>query len=199
MAKSTYQVILFLRHLYAQNLFISWLAVFCTLGYNGIRSNYLQFLEERMNSSITSFMRNFFSRALTIIFFGLAIILVISLFINAAQGLIEQSDLTEILLKSINTGIIALAVFELALIINKEYSEPGEDDNKNAIETLRGTLPRFIGTVCVALSLEGLIMVIKYSQLDLAGNLYYPVAIITSTALLLSSLALFLYLTDKQK
>lgn len=152
-----------------------------------------------MNSSITSFMRNFFSRALTIIFFGLAIILVISLFINAAQGLIEQSDLTEILLKSINTGIIALAVFELALIINKEYSEPGEDDNKNAIETLRGTLPRFIGTVCVALSLEGLIMVIKYSQLDLAGNLYYPVAIITSTALLLSSLALFLYLTDKQK
>jgi len=152
-----------------------------------------------MNSSITSFMRNFFSRALTIIFFGLAIILVISLFINAAQGLIAQSDLTEILLKSINTGIIALAVFELALIINKEYSELGEDDNKNAIETLRGTLPRFIGTVCVALSLEGLIMVIKYSQLDLAGNLYYPVAIITSTALLLSSLALFLYLTDKQK
>lgn len=152
-----------------------------------------------MNSSITSFMRNFFSRALTIIFFGLAIILVISLFINAAQGLIAKSDLTEILLKSINTGIIALAVFELALIINKEYSEPGEDDNKNAIETLRGTLPRFIGTVCVALSLEGLIMVIKYSQLDLAGNLYYPVAIITSTALLLSSLALFLYLTDKQK
>ncbi|MBB1272125.1 hypothetical protein [Psychromonas sp. SR45-3] len=152
-----------------------------------------------MNSSITSFMRNFFSRALTIIFFGLAIILVISLFINAAQGLIAQSDLTEILLKSINTGIIALAVFELALIINKEYSELGEDDNKNAIDTLRGTLPRFIGTVCVALSLEGLIMVIKYSQLDLAGNLYYPVAIITSTALLLSSLALFLYLTDKQK
>lgn len=144
-------------------------------------------------------MRNFFSRVLTIIFFGLAIILVISLFINAAQGLIAQSDLTEILLKSINTGIIALAVFELALIINKEYSELGEDDNKNAIETLRGTLPRFIGTVCVALSLEGLIMVIKYSQLDLAGNLYYPVAIITSTALLLSSLALFLYLTDKQK
>ncbi|MEJ6077070.1 hypothetical protein MT391_00765 [Vibrio sp. 1-Bac 57] len=88
-----------------------------------------------MNSSITSFMRNFFSRALTIIFFGLAIILVISLFTNAVQGLIAQSDLTEILLKSINTGIIALAVFELALIINKEYSEPGEDDNKNAIET----------------------------------------------------------------
>lgn len=150
-----------------------------------------------MNSSITSLMRNFFARALTIIFFGLAIILVFSLFINVTEGLLEKADLTEILLKSINTGIIALAVFELALIINKEYTEPAEDNNKNAIDILRGTLPRFIGTVCVALSLEGLIMVIKYSQLDLAGNLYYPVAIIASTALLLTSLGVFLNLTNK--
>jgi len=142
-------------------------------------------------------MRNFFARALTIIFFGLAIILVFSLFINVTEGLLEKADLTEILLKSINTGIIALAVFELALIINKEYTEPAEDNNKNAIDILRGTLPRFIGTVCVALSLEGLIMVIKYSQLDLAGNLYYPVAIIASTALLLTSLGVFLNLTNK--
>jgi hypothetical protein len=41
-------------------------------------------------------------------------------------------------------------------------------------------------------------MVIKYSQLDLAGNLYYPVAIISSTALLLSSLGIFLHLTKEK-
>lgn len=143
-------------------------------------------------------MRNFFAKAFTVIFFGLALILVFSLFNNVVEGLMAKTDLTEILLKSINTGVIALAVFELALIINKEYSEPDEDENKNAIDLLRVTLPRFIGTVCVALSLEGLIMVIKYSQLDLAGNLYYPVAIIASTALLLTSLGIFLHLT-KQK
>ena len=40
-------------------------------------------------------------------------------------------------------------------------------------------------------------MVIKYSQLELAGNLYYPVAIIASTALLLTALGLFIYLTGK--
>ena len=57
---------------------------------------------------------------------------------------------------------------------------------------LRRTMPRFIGTVCIALSLEALIMVIKYSQLELAGNLYYPVAIIVSTAFLLTALGLFL-------
>lgn len=150
-----------------------------------------------MNKSITSLIRNFFAKVLTITFFGLAAAIVISLFMDVAEGLLNQTGLTEILLKSINTGIIALAVFELALIINKEYSEPEGEGNKDAIQSLRSTLPRFIGTVCVALSLEGLIMVIKYSQLDLAGNLYYPVAIITSTALLLSALGLFLFLTNK--
>lgn len=151
-----------------------------------------------MNKSITSFTRNLFAKILTITFFGLAAAIVLSLFIHVVEGLLNHTDLTEILLKSINTGIIALAVFELALIINKEYSEPEDDGKKDAIETLRSTLPRFIGTVCVALSLEGLIMVIKYSQLDLAGNLYYPVAIIVSTALLLSALGLFLFLTNKR-
>jgi len=99
-------------------------------------------------------------------------------------------------LQSINTGIIALAVFELALVINKEYSSSLEKED--AVTSLRKTLPRFIGVVCVALSLEGLIMVIKYSQLELAGNLYYPVAIICSTALLLTALSFFLYLTNNK-
>ena len=49
------------------------------------------------------------------------------------------------------------------------------------------------------MSLEGLIMIIKYSQLELAGNLYYPVAIIVSTALLLASLGLFLKMAPKDQ
>jgi len=152
-----------------------------------------------MNYSISTFLRKFFSRLLTIIFFGLAAAFIFSLFQHVIDGIINQVDFTQILLKGINIAIIALAVFELALIINKEYSETGDESQKDAITTLRGTLPRFIGTVCVALSLEALIMVIKYSQLDLAGNLYYPVAIIISTALLLTSLGVFLFLTDKHK
>ncbi|CAH1387231.1 conserved membrane hypothetical protein [Candidatus Nitrotoga sp. M5] len=152
-----------------------------------------------MNNSGASLIRNIFAKILTLIFFGLAVVIVFSLLSNIAEGVLNQKNLTEVLLSSINTGIIALAVFELALIINKEYSGPIEDGVKDAVSSLRQTLPRFIGTVCVALSLEGLIMVIKYSQLDLAGNLYYPVAIIISTAFLLSALGLFVYLTDIKK
>ena len=151
-----------------------------------------------MNNSSASLIRTVFAKVFTLIFFGLAVVIIFSLFFNIVEGIINKENITEVLLSSINTGIIGLAVFELALIINKEYSGPIEDDEKDAVATLRETLPRFIGTVCVALSLEGLIMVIKYSQLDLAGNLYYPVAIIISTAFLLSSLGLFIYLTDKR-
>jgi len=112
------------------------------------------------------------------------------------MGIVNNTDIMEIFLNSINTGIIALAVFELALVINKEYGI--EKEEHDAIRSLRQTLPRFIGTVCVALSLEGLIMVIKYSQLDMAGNLYYPVAIISSTALLLTALGLFIHFTSEK-
>lgn len=151
-----------------------------------------------MNNSSVSKIRKVFAKVLTLIFFGLAVVIVLSLLFDVVEGILNKANITEVLLSSINSGIIALAVFELALIINKEYALPIEDVKKDAIDSLRGTLPRFIGTVCVALSLEGLIMVIKYSQLDLAGNLYYPVAIIISTALLLSALGLFVYLTDKR-
>lgn len=150
-----------------------------------------------MNHLSTSLIRNVFAKVFTLIFFGLAVAIILSLLLNIVEGILNESNITEVFLSSINTGIIALAVFELALIVNKEYSGPIENE-KDAVASLRETLPRFIGTVCVALSLEGLIMVIKYSQLDLAGNLYYPVAIIISTALLLSALGLFIYLTDKR-
>ncbi len=151
-----------------------------------------------MNNSSVSLIRKVFAKVLTLIFFGLAVVIVLSLLFHVVEGILNKANMTEVFLSSINTGIIALAVFELALIINKEYTGPIEDVEKDAVARLRETLPRFIGTVCVALSLEGLIMVIEYSQLDLAGNLYYPVAIIISTALLLSALGLFVYLTDKR-
>ena len=149
-----------------------------------------------MNTKSSVIVRTVFAKIFTVIFFGLAAAIILSLVVNAVEGIISGENIMQMFLSSINTGIIALAVFELALVIDKEYS--GHEEESDAVVSLRRTIPRFIGTVCVALSLEGLIMVIKYSQLDLAGNLYYPVAIISSTALLLTSLSIFLYLTRDQ-
>lgn len=146
-----------------------------------------------MNTKSSYIVRTVFAKLFSIIFFGLAAAIILSLIMSVVEGISTGAHIMPMFLSSINTGIIALAVFELALVIDKEYS--GHDEESNAVLSLRRTIPRFIGTVCIALSLEGLIMVIKYSQLDLAGNLYYPVAIISSTAFLLIALAVFLYLT----
>jgi len=150
-----------------------------------------------MNNSSSLLIRKVFAKLLTLIFLGVALAIIFSLLITIVEGILTRKNIVEVFLSSINTGIIALAVFELSMVIDKEYSDHTKMDERDTVASLRRTLPRFIGTVCVALSLEGLIMVIKYSQLELAGNLYYPVAIITSTALLLSSLGLFIYLTNK--
>lgn len=148
-----------------------------------------------MNKDISFVVRFLIAKLFTFIFLGMALVILFSLGKAIYSGISSGDDIMQIFLAGINTGIIALAVFELALVINKEYS--GQEEGDHPVEVLRRTIPRFIGTVCIALSLEGLIMVIKYSQLELAGNLYYPVAIITSTALLLTSLGVFLHLTRK--
>jgi hypothetical protein len=150
-----------------------------------------------MNNNCNKINNNFsiqglFAGAFSFLFFVLSGIIAISMLVMLVNNIFSGDEFMPVILKSINTGIIALAVFELALVINQEYRL--DKAEHNVITSLRRTLPRFIGTVCVALSLEGLIMVIKYSQLDMAGNLYYPVAIIISTAILLAALGLFLKL-----
>lgn len=96
-------------------------------------------------------------------------------------------------INGINTAIIALASYELGMGIGKEYGHPGE--KHNLYGTVRRTLTRFVSLACIALVLEALIMVIKYSQLDMAGNLNYPVAIIGGTSVLILALGGFLALT----
>ena len=102
-------------------------------------------------------------------------------------------EVINVVIRIINTLVIALAMFELGAGISKEYSQTDED--RNIYTSIRRTITRFVGTVCIALVLESLMMVIKYSQLQMAGNLYYPVAIMVGASLLLISLGGFLALT----
>ena len=110
------------------------------------------------------------------------------------EGAFGSMQLIEAFIKAINMAVISLATFELGLVVIKEYG--GKEDEGHIVVVLRRTLPRFVSIVCIALVLEGLLMVIKYSQLELAGNLYYPVAIISSAAFLLIGLGVFLRLSE---
>ncbi len=126
------------------------------------------------------------------IFLVLALVLT-ALSIHAlSTGLLGKTAIVESLVEAINLAVIALAMFELGMVVNREYRETA---TAAGLASLRRTVTHFVGIVCIALVLEGLLMVIKYSQLELAGNLTYPVAIITSAAILLAALGLFLRLT----
>jgi len=105
----------------------------------------------------------------------------------------ESTDLISVTIKSINILVISLAMYELGVGVGKEYinCEPGD----NIFFNIRRTITRFVGTVCIAVVLEALIMIIKYSQLDMAGNLFYPVAIMLGGGVLLASLGVFLSMT----
>jgi hypothetical protein len=129
------------------------------------------------------------------IFHAIALILVaVTLFQFLNTVIQPDGEVINAAVKSINTLVISLAMFELGVGISKEYvSDHGEG---NVFFNIRRTITRFVGTVCIALVLEALIMIIKYSQLDLAGNLYYPVGILIGSSVLLSSLGLFLWLTQ---
>jgi hypothetical protein len=104
-----------------------------------------------------------------------------------------ESEFISVIVKSVNTFVIALAIFELGIGVGKEYTVP--DEGENIYHNIRRTITRFVGTVCIALVLEALIMIIKYSQLELAGNLYYPVGILLGGSALLVALGIFLKLT----
>lgn len=136
-------------------------------------------------------------RALLAIFFSL-LFMALSLAFAAlsvrefAGAFSHVNGLTSGLIASVNAAVISLAAFELGFNVGKEYVQENDED---IFAVVRRSVARFVGVVCIALVLEGLIMVIKYSQLELAGNLGYPVAIIGAASMLLIALGLFLFLT----
>lgn len=109
------------------------------------------------------------------------------------HGLMLDRELVTVVVQTINTMVISLAMYELGVGIGEEYSNT--DGDTDIYSMVRRTITRFVGVVCIALVLESLIMVIKYSQLDLAGNLWYPVGIMLGGSALLIALGGFLRLS----
>ncbi|HEX6550962.1 MAG TPA: hypothetical protein VF117_09850, partial [Gammaproteobacteria bacterium] len=137
-----------------------------------------------------------FRWAMALLFAALFLVFSISLMVLAIYYLIlafGSDDMISGIIRSINISFISLATFELGIGISKEYSPRREQED--IFFVVRRMVMRFVSVACIALVLEGLVMVIKYSQLDLAGNLSYPVAILGAAGVLLLALGAFLALT----
>ena len=131
----------------------------------------------------------------TLFFLAFALFYAGAAMVEFLRPIVHDGDLVEGLVKGLHMGVVALAVYELSQIIYQEY-DPNEEGANLIIRMRRGII-RFVAVSCTALVLEALIMVIKYSQKDLAGFLLYPVAIVVAAAMLLMALGVFTRLTDK--
>jgi len=140
---------------------------------------------------MSHFLQIGMGRTFSVVFLALSVLLMGLASYQFLDGLEQGKELISIFVQSVNTGIIALAIFELGIGIGKEYAN--SEQHEHTFYTIRRMVARFVGTVCIALVLESLIMIIKYSQLDLAGNLYYPVGILAASSVMLCSLGLFLH------
>lgn len=138
-------------------------------------------------------MRRIMAPAFTFFFLAFALFYAGAAMVEFMRPILDNGDILEGLIKGLHMGVVALAVYELSQIVYEEYDSLGPPETM--IPRIRRGLIRFVSVVCTALVLESLIMVIKYNQKDLAGFLYYPVAIIASTALLLMALGVFAKLT----
>ncbi len=132
----------------------------------------------------------------TLFFLMFALFYVGNAAVEFFRPILDAGDLNEGLVKGLHMGVVAMAVYELAQIIYQEY-DPTES-NDGIIRRMRRGIIRFVSVVCTALVLESLILVIKYSQKDLAGFLYYPVAIIIAAAALLMALGVFTKLSQNE-
>jgi hypothetical protein len=139
------------------------------------------------------------ARAFSGLFLGISITLAGLAAYHFVMAFIDSESIASAVVKSINIAVVSLAIFELGIGINKEYAGEADESGHNLYTSVRRSITRFVAVVCVALVLEGLIMVIKYSQWELAGNLGYPVAIIASASILLLSLGGFLKLTESSE
>mgnify|MGYP000548396397 CR=1 FL=1 len=79
-------------------------------------------------------IRSIFASLFSLIFLGLSFVMVIYAFAALAEGIMSGEELMQSCLKAINTGIISLAVFELAMVINKEYGGSEEEVNNNTTD-----------------------------------------------------------------
>jgi len=152
----------------------------------------------RPNGAINRFivtLPRLFVPAFALLFYAFSFCFALSAVVEFAIPILERGDFVEGLIKGLHTGVVALAVYELAEIVHQEY-DPDGHASQNVLARIRRGVARFGAVVIVALVLESLIMVIKYSQENLAGFLYYPAAIIVAAALLLTALGVFAKLTS---
>ncbi|WP_323844578.1 hypothetical protein [Microbulbifer magnicolonia] len=116
-------------------------------------------------------------------------------FFFSSEIFYSENEIPEVIINAISNLIIALAMFELYVVIKINIRrEPRLESSHMLLESA----PRFIIVVCAALALEGLVLVIKLIQDQNVEDLPAPIAVIFSAAALLVALGVFLKICPRR-
>ena len=150
-------------------------------------------MSKHSNPKLTAYY--IFGKVFSLLFLSMCAAILISTVITFGDFLLstrifyKEDEIPALVINSISNLIIALAMFELFLVINVDVHPPS---SHQTMHVLLDSAPRFIIVVVVALALEGLVLVIKFSQDANKEELIYPMAVIVSSAILLIGLGIFL-------
>ncbi|SDZ80323.1 hypothetical protein [Microbulbifer marinus] len=134
-------------------------------------------------------------KAFSLLFLSMCVAILISTvftfgeFIFSTAFFYREHEIPQLVINAISNLIIALAMFELFLVIDVDEHPRSRHQT---MHVLLNSAPRFIIVVCVALALEGLVLVIKFSQDANKEELIYPMVVVVSSAILLIGLGIFL-------
>lgn len=148
------------------------------------------------------YSRTIFGLIFSVVFFLIAIGMVVFSFIDASYDLFSNAALDGsggaiyTLVETAGNLVIALTIFELAVVIAPEFDEDSDIGSRSP-KKLSLSLPRFIGVIVCATTLEGLILVIEYkteNQVHLMAN---AVWVIAAGALLLIAMGIYVKLLPR--
>ncbi|HEY8568585.1 hypothetical protein [Microbulbifer sp.] len=144
-------------------------------------------------------IRKIYGRVFAVLFALVSLGIVLGTFAEAINQILVSEDLftaptiSQIFIRTVSNLVVALTIFELAIVIDTEFSSRSLIDEFPE-EGIRHALPRFIGTIACALTLEGLVLIIKYNSEGHFDKILIAIAVTLSGAILLGILALSLKL-----
>ncbi|WP_434624626.1 hypothetical protein [Azospirillum sp. B2RO_4] len=132
--------------------------------------------------------------AVTLSLFSLLFIGLSALTVFEGMVALDSALLTSAMLEGVGMIVLAIAVFEIAKYLYEE--EIVRERELRRADEARRTLTKFLTTIIIAASLEGLVLVFEARTTEISG-IVYPVMLLGVVTLLVVGLGAFQWLARK--
>ncbi|KAA0567898.1 hypothetical protein [Azospirillum sp. Sh1] len=132
--------------------------------------------------------------AVTLSLFSLLFIGLSALTVFEGMVALDSAVLTSAMLEGVGMIVLAIAVFEIAKYLYEE--EIVRERELRRADEARRTLTKFLTTIIIAASLEGLVLVFEARTTEISG-IVYPVMLLGVVTLLVVGLGAFQWLARR--